>query len=59
MQNNDMNFIFKLIIYIKIKMDKMGKNYKHDVEVLHRKMIFDTQTIFKYNIVVLYHDFLS
>lgn len=40
-------------------MDKMGKNYKHDVEVLHRKMIFDTQTIFKYNIVVLYHDFLS
>lgn len=49
-----MNFIYKLNI-CKDETDKMEKNYKRGIEVLHRKMIFDMQRFS--NIVVLYHDF--
>lgn len=45
-----MNFIYKLNIY-KDETDKMEKNYKRGIEVLHRKMIFDMQRIFKYSYV--------
>lgn len=51
MQDNDMNFIYKLNI-CKDETDKMEKNYKRGIEVLHRKMIFDMQRIFKYSGVI-------
>lgn len=51
LQDNDMNFIYKLNI-CKDETDKMEKNYKRGIEVLHRKMIFDMQRIFKYSGVI-------